>query len=89
MQQNALKYDEKDEDVLKYCGELLSFIMSNPKKCCPNKWWSLSVVELLLNMHVQYTTNYAAGKQDPSFLESKQQEQKTKFENDKKTMRQC
>ncbi len=35
-------------------------------------------------MHLQYTTNYAAGKQDPSFFEAKQQEQKSKFENDQK-----
>ncbi len=41
-------------------------------------------MELLLNMHLQYTTNYAAGKQDPSFFEAKQQEQKTKFENNQK-----
>jgi hypothetical protein len=62
------KYDEKDEDVQKYCEELLSLIMSNPKKCCPNKWWTLGIMELLLNMHLQYTTNYAIGKQDPSFF---------------------
>jgi hypothetical protein len=63
--------------------------MSNPKKCCPNKWWSLGIVELLLNMHLQYTTNYAAGKQDPSFFEAKQQEQKKILKTIKRTGRLC
>ncbi len=42
-------------------------------------------MELLLNMHLHYTTNYVVGKQDPSFFESKQQVQRTKFKIDQKT----
>jgi hypothetical protein len=54
------------------------------KKYCPKKWWSLDVVALLLQLHLQYTQSYSTSQQNLTFLEAKQVEHKGKFETDQR-----
>jgi len=78
------KYSSDDVEVQLYCTELFDFITTNPKKCCPMKWWSHEVVQELLAFHLLYTASYSPAKQDLAFLAAKQQEQCSKFAMDQK-----
>jgi len=69
------KYSSDDVEVQLYCTELFDFITTNPKKCCPMKWWSHEVVQELLAFPLLYTASYSPAKQDLAFLAAKQQEQ--------------
>jgi hypothetical protein len=75
---------ESYAEAKSYCIDLYEAILRNPKKCWPNRWWSFTVVKLLLQHHLKYATEFGTKKQDAAFLAVKQQEQKLKFENDKK-----
>jgi hypothetical protein len=79
-----VKLDINNVDLQLYIAKLFEFIVSNPKKCCPVKWWSTKVVEELLQLHTTYSKSFGVMKQDPSFLAQKQQEQRSKFMMDQK-----
>jgi len=79
-----VKFNGDDVDVQVYTSKVFEFIVSNPKKCCPVKWWSIKVVEKLLQLHLAHLKSFGFIKQDPSFLAQKQQEQRSKFVMDLK-----
>jgi hypothetical protein len=54
-----VKFDIDNAEVQSCCTFLFDLIVSDSKKYFPNKWWSLHVVSLLLQLHLQYTQNYS------------------------------
>jgi hypothetical protein len=79
-----LKFDINNDKLQLYIAKLFKFIVSDPKKCSPVKWWSTKVVEELLQLHMTYSQSFGVVKQDTSFLAQKQQEQPSKFMMDQK-----
>jgi len=67
-----------------YVEALNNLLSSDSKKYNSKKWWSRGVVELLLQMHLEHTFEFGAGKKTAGWLSEKASMHKTKFETDQK-----
>jgi hypothetical protein len=76
------KYIDDDVEVGNYVASLFHHLTT--KKGIPKKWWNIEVVQLLLELHLQHTKEFGAGKQGVAFIEAKKEEQKSKYEKDQK-----
>ncbi len=63
---------------------LLELLMSDSKKFHPRKWWSLSVVRMLLSSHLNHLKAFSNTKQDAPWFEKQKIITKSKFELDQK-----
>jgi len=69
---------------MEYVEALNNLLSLDSKKYNSKKWWSRGVVELLLQMHLEHTLEFGAGKQTAGWLSEKASMHKTKFEMDQK-----
>jgi hypothetical protein len=69
---------------MEYVEELNNQLSFDSKKYNSKKWWRRGVVELLLEMHLEQTFEFGAGKQTAGWLSEKATMHKTKFETDQK-----
>jgi len=79
-----IEYKVEDEACMEYVEELNNLLSLDSKKYNSKKWWSHGVVELLLEMHLEQTFEFGAGKQTAGWLSEKATMHKTKFETDQK-----
>jgi len=73
-----------DDAVEEYMESLNNLLCSDMKKYNSKKWWSRGVVELLLPMHLAYTSEFSGGPQTAGWLSDKATAHKTKFETNQK-----
>jgi len=66
--------------VNNYVENLHNFLLNSKK--IPKKWWNIEVVQLLLQLHLAYVKDFGGSQQGASFIESKKQQNKSKFETD-------
>jgi hypothetical protein len=74
----------EDNACMEYVEALNNLLSLDSKKCNSKKWWSCGIVELLLQMHLEHTFEFGAGKQTADWLLEKAMMHKTKFEMDQK-----
>ena len=79
---DEIKDDDDSVDI--YVEALLQLLLSDSKKFQPRKWWSLSVVRMLLYCHLHHLKAFGNSKQDASWLEKQKVVTKSKFELDQK-----
>jgi hypothetical protein len=77
---DEIKDDDDSVDV--YVEALLQLLLSNSKKFQPRKWWSLSVVRILLCCLLHHLKAFSNSKQDASWLEKQKVVTKSNFELD-------
>jgi hypothetical protein len=77
-------YVKGDDAVDNYLESLHKILTSDGKKYHPKKWWSETVVEMLLQLHLEYTAEFGAGQQNPDWIKGKAVAHKNKFETDQK-----
>ena len=65
-----------------YCYNLYNFINTDPD--VKKKYWSLEVIQGMLELHLQYNDSYGHGIQDGVFLEEKTKKTESKYEQDQK-----
>jgi hypothetical protein len=81
-------YVKGDDAVDNYLESLHKILTSDRKKYHPKKWWSKTVVEMLLQLHLEYTAEFGAGQQNPDWIKGKAVAHKNKFETDQKIVKQ-
>jgi hypothetical protein len=69
-----------DTEVNNYIQNLQEYLLNSKK--IPKKWWSSEVVQLLLQLHLEYVKDFGGSQQGISFIESKKQQNKSKFITD-------
>jgi uncharacterized FlaG/YvyC family protein len=69
-----------DTEVNNYIENLQEYLLNSKK--IPNKCWSSKVVQLLLQLHLEYVKDFGGSQQGISFVESKKQQNKSKFYTD-------
>jgi hypothetical protein len=79
-----VEYKVDDEACMEYVEALNNLLSSESKKYNSKKWWSRGIVELLLEMHLEQTLEFGAGKQSAGWLSEKATMHKSKFEMDQK-----
>jgi hypothetical protein len=79
-----VEYVAGDEVVGEYVEALNNLLCSDAKKYQSKKWWSCGVIELLLQMHIAYTSEFSGGAQTAGWLSGKATAHRTKFETDQK-----
>jgi hypothetical protein len=79
-----VEYVAGDEVVGEYVEALNNLLCSDAKKYQSKKWWSCGVIELLLQMHIAYTSEFSGGAQTAGWLSGKATAHGTKFETDQK-----
>ncbi len=72
-----------DNEISEYANSLYSVLISD-KKYMPKSWWSAVVVSMLLALHLEHTSQFAAGEQSLEWLDGKSVACRTKFENNQK-----
>jgi hypothetical protein len=72
-----------DTEISEYANSLYSLLISD-KKYMPKSWWSVAVVTMLLALHLEHTSQFAAGEQSLEWLDGKSVACRTKFEKDQK-----
>jgi hypothetical protein len=76
-------YDAVDEDV----ESLSNLLCLETNKYNLKKWWSQGVMEMLLPMHLAYTSEFSGGQQTAGWLAEKATSHKTKFKINQKNSR--
>jgi hypothetical protein len=79
-----VEYKAGVDAVAEYVEALNNLLCSDAKKYQSKKWWSHGVVELLLPMHIGYTSEFSGGAQTAGWLSGKATAHKIKFETDQK-----
>jgi hypothetical protein len=79
-----VEYKVEDDACMEYVEALNNLLSLDLKKYNSKKWWSRGIVELLLQMHLEHTFKFGAGKQTAGWLSEKASMHKTKFEMDQK-----
>jgi hypothetical protein len=79
-----VEYKAGDDAMAEFMEALNNLLCSDAKKYQSKKWWSHCVVELLLPMHIGYTSEFSGGAQTAGWLSAKATAHKTKFETDQK-----
>ena len=79
-----VEYKAGDDAMAEYMEALNNLLCSDAKKYNSKKWWSRGVVELLLPMHLAYTSEFSGGPQTAGWLSDKVTAHKMKFETDQK-----
>jgi hypothetical protein len=79
-----VEYKVEDDACMEYVEALNNLLSSDSKKYNSKKWWSRGIVELLLQMHLEQTFEFGAGKQTAGWLSEKATMHKTKFETKQK-----
>jgi hypothetical protein len=79
-----VEYKARDDAVAEYVEAFNILLCSDTKKYNSKKWWSHGVVELLLPMHIGYTSEFSGGPQTAGWLSGKATAHKTKFDTDQK-----
>jgi hypothetical protein len=79
-----VEYKVEGDACMEYVEALNNLLSLDSKKYNLKKWWSRGVVELLLQMHLEQTFEFGAGKQTAGWLSEKARMHKTKFETDQK-----
>jgi hypothetical protein len=79
-----VEYKAGDDAMAEYMEALNNLLCSDAKKYQSKKWWSHGVVELLLPMHIGYTSDFSGGAQTAGWLSGKATAHKTKLETDQK-----
>jgi hypothetical protein len=59
-----VEYKAGDDAAAEYVEALNNLLCSNAKKYNLKKWWNHGVVELLLPMHIGYTSEFSGGAQN-------------------------
>jgi hypothetical protein len=59
-------------------------LLISDKKYMPKSWWSVAVVSMLLTLHLEHTSQFAAGEQSLEWLKGKSVACRMKFEKDQK-----
>jgi hypothetical protein len=77
-------YTKGDDCCKEYVEALNNLLGSDGKKYNLKKWWSRGVVEMLLPMHIGYTSEFGTGQQTAGWLSDKVTAHKTKFEMDQR-----
>jgi hypothetical protein len=72
-----------DSEISEYADSLYKLLVSD-KKYMPKSWWSVAVVSMLLVLHLEHTSQFAAGEQSLEWLDGKSVACRTKFEMDQK-----
>jgi hypothetical protein len=72
-----------DNEISEYANSLYSLLISD-KKYMPKSWWSAVVVSILLALHLEHTSQFAAGEQSLEWLDGKSVACRMKFEKDQK-----
>jgi hypothetical protein len=79
-----VEYKVGDDAMAEYVEALNNLLCSDGKKYNSKKWWSHGVVELLLPMHIGYTSEFSGGPQTAGWLSGKATAHKTKFDTNQK-----
>ena len=79
-----MEYKAGDDAVAEYVEALNNLLCLDAKKYNSKKWWSRGVVELLLPMHIGYTSEFSGGAQTAGWLSGKATAHQTKFETNQK-----
>jgi hypothetical protein len=79
-----VEYVAGDEVVGEYVEALNNLLCSDAKKYQLKKQWSCGVIELLLQMHIAYTSEFSGGAQTAGWLSGKATAHQTKFETNQK-----
>jgi hypothetical protein len=69
-----------DTEVNNYIDNMQEYLLNS--KRIPKKWWSSEVVQLLLQLHLEYVKDFGGSQQGIAFIESKKQQNKSKFITD-------
>jgi hypothetical protein len=77
-------YTKGDDCCDEYVEALNNLLESDAKKYNLKKWWSRGVLEMLLPMHIGYTSVFGTGKKTAGWLSEKATAHKTKFETNQK-----
>jgi hypothetical protein len=77
-------YIKGDDCCEEYVEALNNLLGSDAKKYNSRKWLSCGVVEMLLPMHIDYTSEFGTGQQTAGWLSDKATAHKTKFEVDQR-----
>ncbi len=77
-------YTKGDDCCNEYVEALNNLLGSDAKKYNSKKWWSHGVVEMLLPMHIGYTSEFGTGQQTAGWLLEKATLHKTRFETNQK-----
>jgi hypothetical protein len=77
-----VKGEQETDD---YVQSLAALLVSDGKRFHPKKWWSPDVVELLLELHLQYMVEFGSGAQSVDWLTGKAVGHKNKFETDQRS----
>jgi hypothetical protein len=77
-------YTKGDDCCDEYVEALNNLLGSDVKKYNFKKWWSCGVVEMLLPMHIGYTSELGSSQKTAGWLSDKATAHKTKFEPDQK-----
>jgi hypothetical protein len=73
----------KSTELSEYADSLYSLLISD-KKYMPKSWWSVAVVSMLLVLHLEHTSQFAASEQSLEWLDGKSVACRMKFEKDQK-----
>jgi hypothetical protein len=79
-----VEYTAGDDAVTEYVEALNNLLCLEAKKYNLKKWWSSGVVELLLPMHIGYTSEFSGGPQTAGWLSGEATAHRTKFETNRK-----
>jgi len=77
-------YTKGDNCCDKYVEALNNLLGLDEKRYNSKKWWSCGVVEMLLPMHIGYTSEFGTGQQTAGWLSDKVTVHKTKLETDQR-----
>jgi hypothetical protein len=72
-----VEYKLEDKACMEYVEELNNLLSSDSRKYNSMKWWSHGIVELLLEMHLEQTFEFGAGKESAGWLLEKATMHKT------------
>jgi hypothetical protein len=82
-----LNLSAADNKISEYENSLYSWLISD-NNYIPKRWRSAEVVSMLLALHPEYTSQFAAGEQSLEWLDGKSVASRTKFEKDQNIMKQ-
>jgi hypothetical protein len=80
---SAFVKGDKETDI--YVESLTALLVSDSKRFHPKNWWSLDVVEMLVELHLRYMADFGTGAQSDEWLTGKAVGHKNKFETDQKS----
>jgi hypothetical protein len=79
-----LDYAKGGDYCEEYVEALKNLLCLDAKKYNSKNWWSWDVMEMLLLMHLAYTSEFSGGQQTAGWLAEKATAHKTKFETNQK-----